>query len=251
MVFDLCLRNVIAFLNVYRKYIISCKQTQVPLSVPWDPSNQMYLSYNNVSALKLMDTKNNWVLTSEKNKVRLYTLEENHMLYVKVEMHVSVPAEQAFHLLSDLRRRKEWDRHYQECEVINQADEDDTLYRVVTPSVSKGGRGKDFILLASRRKPCDSRDPYLIALRSVTLPNHPPTEDFSRGEVLCAGFTIWEESSAVTKFTYYNQATPGVLPYISTDVAGLSSSFYSTFSACSQFLEANRDSLDALQPSSF
>lgn len=79
-----------------RKYIISCKQTEVPLSVPWDPSNQvmsfqmnthalntamtvvlkslslfvqMYLSYNNVSALKLMDTRNNWVLTSEKNKV--------------------------------------------------------------------------------------------------------------------------------------------------------------------------------------
>lgn len=29
----------------------------------------MYLSYNNVSALKLMAAKNNWVLTSEKNKV--------------------------------------------------------------------------------------------------------------------------------------------------------------------------------------
>ncbi|KAM4548738.1 acyl-coenzyme A thioesterase 11b isoform 1-T1 [Odontesthes bonariensis] len=232
-----------------RKYIISCKQTEVPLSVPWDPSNQMYLSYNNVSALKLTDTRNNWVLTSEKNKVRLYTLEENHTLCIKVEMFVSVPAEQSFHLLSDLRRRKEWDRHYEECEVINQVDEDDTIYRVVTPSVSKGGKGKDFILLASRRKPCDPRDPYLIALRSVTLPTHPPTEDYTRGEVLCAGFTIWEESSAVTKFTYYNQATPGVLPYLSTDIAGLSSSFYSTFSACSRFLEANKDSLAALPPS--
>uniref|UniRef100_A0A8C4EHU4 Acyl-coenzyme A thioesterase 11 n=1 Tax=Dicentrarchus labrax TaxID=13489 RepID=A0A8C4EHU4_DICLA len=233
-----------------RKYIISCKQTEVPLSVPWDPSNQMYLSYNNVSALKLMDTRNNWVLTSEKNKVRLYTLEENHVLCFKVEMHVGVPAEQTFHLLSDLRRRKEWDQHYEsvtECEVINQADEEDTLYRVATPSVSKRGKGKDFILLASRRKPCDARDPYLIALRSVTLPTHPPTEDYTRGEVLCAGFTIWEESSTVTKITYYNQATPGVLPYISTDIAGLSSSFYSAFSACSDFLEANKDSLASLQ----
>ncbi|CAK6955340.1 acyl-coenzyme A thioesterase 11b [Scomber scombrus] len=223
-----------------RKYIISCKQTEVPLSVPWDPSNQMYLSYNNVSALKLMDTRNNWVLTSEKNKVRLYTLEENQVLCFKVEMHVSVPAEQTFHLLSDLRRRKEWDQHYKECEVITQADEDDTLYRVATPSVRKGGKGKDFILLASRRKPCDFRDPYLIALRSVTLPTHPPTEDYTRGEVLCAGFTIWEESSTVTKITYYNQATPGVLPYISTDIAGLSSGFYNAFSACSHFLEANK-----------
>lgn len=67
------------------------------LSVPWDPSNQvglkptegkrrlarafrrlfvfqMYLSYNNVSALKLMDTRNNWVLTSEKNKVSSFAM---------------------------------------------------------------------------------------------------------------------------------------------------------------------------------
>uniref|UniRef100_A0A665URG4 Acyl-CoA thioesterase 11b n=1 Tax=Echeneis naucrates TaxID=173247 RepID=A0A665URG4_ECHNA len=238
----------IAVFYVCRKYIISSKHTEVPLSVPWDSSNQMYLSYNNVSALKLMDTRNNWILTSEKNKVRLYTLEENQMLSFKVEMHVSVGAGQTFHLLSDLRRRKEWDQHYEECEVINQADEDDTLYRVATPSVSKRGKGQDFILLASRRKPCDAGDPYLIALRSVTLPTHPPTEDYTRGEVLCAGFAIWEESSTVTKVTYYNKATPGVLPYISTDIAGLSSSFYSAFSACSHFLEANKDSVAALPP---
>uniref|UniRef100_A0A8C5DAH7 Acyl-CoA thioesterase 11b n=1 Tax=Gouania willdenowi TaxID=441366 RepID=A0A8C5DAH7_GOUWI len=233
-----------------RKYIVSCKHTEVPVSVPWDPSNQMYLSYNNVSALKLMDTRNNWVLTSEKNKVRLYTLEENHMLFFKVVMCVSVPAEQTFHLLSDLRRRKEWDRHYEECEVINQADEDDTLYRITAPSVRKGGKGQDFILLASRRKPCGPRDPYLIALRSVTLPTHPPTEECTRGEVLCAGFTIWEESPSDTKITYYNQATPGVIPYISTDIAGLSSSFYSSFAACSQFLEANKDNVVTLPKSS-
>lgn len=73
----------------------------MPVSVPWDPSNQvwitwitdvhilskaywilqlprelkqpfvfqMYLSYNNVSALKLMDARTSWVLTSEKNNV--------------------------------------------------------------------------------------------------------------------------------------------------------------------------------------
>ncbi|KAM3876166.1 acyl-coenzyme A thioesterase 11b [Diretmus argenteus] len=232
-----------------RKYILSCKQTEVPLSVPWDPSNQMYLSYNNVSALKLMAARNNWMLTSEKKKVSLYTLEENQVLCFKVEMHVNVPAEQTFHLLSDLRRRQEWDRHYENCEVIIQVDEEDTIYRVATPSVGKGGKGQDFILLASRRKPCDARDPYLIALRSVTLPTHPPTEEYTRGEVLCAGFSIWEASSTVTKITYYNQATPGVLPYISTDIAGLSSGFYCSFSACSHFLEANKDSLAALPPS--
>ncbi|XP_043102948.1 acyl-coenzyme A thioesterase 11b isoform X3 [Puntigrus tetrazona] len=232
-----------------RKYIISCKQSEVPLSVPWDPSNQMYLSYNNVSALKMLAARTNWVLTSEKNKVSLYTLEENQMLCFKVETHVAVAAKQVFLLLSDLRRRKAWDHHYQECEVITDSHEDDTIYRVVTPSVTKGGKVQDFILLASRRSPCDSGDPYLIALRSVTLPAYPPTEDYNRGEVLCAGFSIWEEDNSFTKISYYNQATPGVLPYISTDIAGLSSSFYCTFASCSAFLEENKDSLASLPTS--
>ncbi|KAA0714269.1 Acyl-coenzyme A thioesterase 11 [Triplophysa tibetana] len=226
-----------------RKYIISCKQSEVPLSVPWDPSNQMYLSYNNVSALKMLDARTNWVLTSEKNKVSLYTLEENQTLCFKVETHVAVAAEQVFLLLSDLRRRKEWDHHYQECEMITEAHEDDTIYRVVTPSVTKGGKLQDFILLASRRRPCDSGEPYLIALRSVTLPAYPPFKDHNRGEVLSAGFSIWKVDCTYTKISYYNQATPGVLPYISTDIAGLSSSFYCTFSSCNAFLEKNKGSL--------
>lgn len=40
--------------------------------------------------------------------------------------------------------------------MITEAHEDDTIYRVVTPSVTKGGKVQDFILLASRRRPCDS-----------------------------------------------------------------------------------------------
>lgn len=35
------------------------------------------------------------------------------MLCFKVEMNVCIPAEQTFHLLSDLRRRKQWDLHYE------------------------------------------------------------------------------------------------------------------------------------------
>lgn len=38
-----------------------------------------------------------------------------------------------------------------------QVNEEDTLYHVTTPSVSKVGKDNDFILLASRRKPCDAR----------------------------------------------------------------------------------------------
>uniref|UniRef100_A0A6Q2XRV6 Acyl-coenzyme A thioesterase 11 n=1 Tax=Esox lucius TaxID=8010 RepID=A0A6Q2XRV6_ESOLU len=244
-----------------RKYIISCKQTEVPLSVPWDLSNQVYLSYNNVSALKMLAARNDWVLNSEKNKVSLYTLEKKQVLSFMIEFETDISAERAFMLLSDLNRRVEWDPNY-ECELIHIVDDDDFLYRVVTPLVGWGsaspsanpqGIAQDFILLASRRQPCDSGDPYVIALRSVTLPTHPPTEGCNRGEVLCAGFSIQEVSKNVSKISYFNQASPEVLPYISTDIAGLSSSFYSIFCTCNTFLQENRDKPDPAgdqQPSS-
>uniref|UniRef100_A0A8C6SUF6 Acyl-CoA thioesterase 11 n=1 Tax=Neogobius melanostomus TaxID=47308 RepID=A0A8C6SUF6_9GOBI len=147
----------------FRKYIISRKQNEVPLSVPWDPTNQVYLSYNNVSALKMLAAQNNWRLSSEKDKVRLYTVERPSMLSYRVESEVDVPAHRAFSLLSELRARNQWDSHYKECELILRVDEDDFLYRVVSPS-GLGAVGsptgekqlQDFILLASIRKPCAS-----------------------------------------------------------------------------------------------
>ncbi|XP_037643744.1 acyl-coenzyme A thioesterase 11-like [Sebastes umbrosus] len=235
-----------------RKYIISHKQGEVPLSVPWDPRNQVYLSYNNVSALKMLAARNNWRLSSEKDKVRLYTLEQKSMLSIRVESEVDVPALTAFCLLAELSNRASWDTHYQECELIHQVDDDDFLYRVVTPAVGQGGVGsptsaqqcegilQDFILLASNRKPCGSGDPYIIALRSVSLPTHPPTEGYNRGEVLCAGFTILETKNNTSVISYYNQTSPEVLPYISTDIAGLSSTFYHNFCSFSKYLTRKR-----------
>lgn len=44
---------------------------------------------------------------------------------------------------------------------------------------------------------------------------------------------------------YYNQATPGYLAYVTTNVAGLSSSFCATFEACERFLLKNKDDLIA------
>uniref|UniRef100_A0A8C7XLR5 Acyl-CoA thioesterase 11a n=1 Tax=Oryzias sinensis TaxID=183150 RepID=A0A8C7XLR5_9TELE len=217
-----------------RKYIISCKQSEAPLSVPWDPRNQVYLSYNNVSALKMLAAKKSWRLSTEKDQVCLYTLEQKSMLSIRVEKVVDVPAATAFALLAELSNRTLWDTHYKECELIQRVDEDDFIYRVVTPS--KEEILQDFILLTSVRKPCSPGDPYVIALRSVTLPTHPPFEKCNRGEVLCAGFTILETENKKSLIRYYNQASPEVLPYISNDVAGLSSSFYHTFCACSEYL---------------
>nr|XP_044995082.1 acyl-coenzyme A thioesterase 11 isoform X2 [Jaculus jaculus]XP_044995083.1 acyl-coenzyme A thioesterase 11 isoform X2 [Jaculus jaculus] len=226
-----------------RKYIVSCEQTEVPLSVPWDPSNQVYLSYNNVSSLKMLVAKSNWVLSLENNQVRLYTLEEDRFLSFHMEMVVHVDAAQAFLLLSDLRRRPEWDKHYRSAELVQRVDEDDAIYHVISPALSADARPQDFVILASRRKPCDSGDPYVIALRSVTLPTHRETPGYQRGENLCSGFCLWREGEQLTKVSYYNQATPGFLNYVTTNVAGLSSELSTTFKACAQFLLDNRSDL--------
>lgn len=42
------------------------------------------------------------------------------------------------------------------------------------------------------------------------------------------------------QISYYNQASPEVLPYISSDIAGLSTSFYNIFRSCREYLTANR-----------
>ncbi|KAG8436864.1 hypothetical protein GDO86_007810 [Hymenochirus boettgeri] len=222
-----------------RKYVTSCKQSEVPISVPWDPSNQVYLSYNNVSALKMLVAKADWVLASEINKVRLYTLEEDGYLSFRVEMRVCIDAREAFELLSDLRRRSQWDSYYQECKLLQQVNGDDAIYHVISTLRSMENRLQDFIIMASRRHPCDVGDPYVVAFRSVTLPTHPACSEYARGETLCAGFCIWREEEHMTKISYYNQFTPGFVQYITTNIAGLSSDFYTTFHSCERYLLEN------------
>ncbi|KAM9325452.1 acyl-coenzyme A thioesterase 11 [Gastrophryne carolinensis] len=218
-----------------RKYVISCKQSEVPLSVPWDPSNQVYLSYNNVSALKMLISRSEWVLTAEINKVRLYTLEDTTFLSFRVEIEINVDAKQTFNLLSDMRCRPHWDYHYKECQLLQQVNKDDAIYRVVTTIRNTEKKPQDFIILASRRPPCDIGDPYVVAFRSVSLPTCPPTEEYARGETLCSGFCIWSEGE-LTKISYYNQFTPGIVSQLTNNIVGLSSSFSVTFQACASYL---------------
>ncbi|XP_044527770.1 acyl-coenzyme A thioesterase 11-like [Gracilinanus agilis] len=106
----------------------------------------------------MLMAKDTWVLASEINKIKLYTLEDDKFLSFHMEMTVHTDTTQAFLLLSDLRRRPEWDKHYKSVELIQQVDEDDAIYHVISPVLAGAADGKpqDFVILASRRKPCDS-----------------------------------------------------------------------------------------------
>ncbi|PIO36723.1 hypothetical protein AB205_0196020 [Aquarana catesbeiana] len=135
-----------------RKYVISCKQSEVPLSVPWDPSNQALCnSIHLYIILEMTSSENVFVLLS---KVQLYTLEDSAFLSFKLDIMVTVNAKQTFNLLSDLCRRKQWDPFYKECQLLQQVNEDDAIYHVISTVPSAEGKPQDYILLASRRLPC-------------------------------------------------------------------------------------------------
>ncbi|KAJ8261149.1 hypothetical protein COCON_G00168720 [Conger conger] len=223
-------------IRMARKHILSFKD-EGPLSVPWDKSNQVYLGYNNVAALTVLAGKQAWEATSNlQNKIGIFVNEEQGWLSLKVEMEVGASAFHVFSLLSDLRQRPLWDKHYSSCEEVEQADVEEAVYHVKCPSVN-GSRGRDFVILLSKRQPCKDSDPFIIALRSVTVATAPPQQDYVRSEAQCAGFLIHSSGHTSCKVSYYNQVTSGVLPYIAGTLAGWSKSMEETALSCIAFLE--------------
>uniref|UniRef100_A0A671LBH6 Acyl-CoA thioesterase 12 n=1 Tax=Sinocyclocheilus anshuiensis TaxID=1608454 RepID=A0A671LBH6_9TELE len=187
-------------------------------------SVKVYLGYNNVAALTVLAGK------------RVYVHEEADKLSLKVEMKVKTTAFYAFSLLADLQLRPQWDKNYLSCEEVEKADEEETIYHIKCTTVN-GSKSRDFVVLLSKRQPCKDGDPYVIALRSVTVATVPPEENSIRSEVKCAGFLVHEIGYSTCKVSYYNQVTSGVLPYVEGNIAGWSKSMEETAMSCILFLE--------------
>uniref|UniRef100_A0A8C1DDD3 Acyl-CoA thioesterase 12 n=1 Tax=Cyprinus carpio carpio TaxID=630221 RepID=A0A8C1DDD3_CYPCA len=166
----------------------------------------------------------------------LYCITEADKLSLKVEMKVKTTACYAFSLLADLRLRPQWDQNYLSCEEVEKADEEETIYHIKCTTVN-GSKSRDFVVLLSKRQPCKNGDPYVIALRSVTVATVPPEENSIRSEVKCAGFLVHEIGYSTCKVSYYNQVTSGVLPYVEGNIAGWSKSMEETAMSCITFLE--------------
>ncbi|XP_077099653.1 acetyl-coenzyme A thioesterase isoform X2 [Siphateles boraxobius] len=192
-------------IRMARKHILYSRD-EGPISVPWDRSNQVYLGYNNVAALTVLAGKRGWEASNINDK------------------------------LADLRLRPQWDKNYLSCEEVEKADEEETIYHIKCATVN-GGKSRDFVFLLSKRQPCKNGDPYVIALRSVTVATVPPEENSIRSEAKCAGFVIHEMGFLTCKVSYYNQVTSGVLPYVEGNLAGWSKSMEETAMSCISFLE--------------
>uniref|UniRef100_A0A3L7I5N7 Acetyl-coenzyme A thioesterase n=1 Tax=Cricetulus griseus TaxID=10029 RepID=A0A3L7I5N7_CRIGR len=218
-----------------RKYVISHKK-EVPLSTQWDVSKKGSLSNTNVEALKNLASKSGWEVTTTLDKIKIYTLEEQDAISVKVEKCVSSPAHTAYHLLSDFTNRPLWDPHYITCDVVDQVSEDDLIY-YVTCSVANGDKPKDFVVLVSRRKPLKDDNTYTVAMKSVSLPSIPPSPQYIRSEVICAGFLIQAINSSSCTVAYLNQMSDSILPYFAGNIGGWSKSIEEAAAACIKFIE--------------
>ncbi|XP_019373732.1 PREDICTED: acyl-coenzyme A thioesterase 12 [Gavialis gangeticus] len=229
-------------IRLARKFILSGKNDEP--SDPWDRSNQAYLSYSNVATLTVLATKPGWEITRTLYNIKIFTHEESDILSIKIEMQVEIPSDLAFFLLSDFRLRPRWDKHYLTCEVIEVVNENEKIYYITSPPVN-GNKPKDFLVLVSRRQPCKPGDPYVIAVRSVTLKTMPPSPSHCRSEIRCAGFQIYSDGDNSCMVSYFNQVTSGVLPYFAANLTGSSKSIEDTASECIRFLESERSKINS------
>ncbi|ELR49948.1 Acyl-coenzyme A thioesterase 12, partial [Bos mutus] len=222
-----------------RKYVISHKE-EVPLCIYWDIGNQVSLSNGNVEALKSLAAKSGWEVTSAVEKIKIYTLEEHDSLSVWVEKHVKRPAYLVYHLLSNFTKRPLWDPHYMSCEVIDRVNEDDQIYYITCPVVNND-KPKDLVVLVSRRRPLEDGHTYVVAVRSVILPSVPPSPQYVRSEIECAGFLIHATDSSSCIVSYFNQISASILPYFAGNLGGWSKSIEETAASCIQFIESATD----------
>uniref|UniRef100_A0A8C9F4R4 Acyl-CoA thioesterase 12 n=1 Tax=Pavo cristatus TaxID=9049 RepID=A0A8C9F4R4_PAVCR len=168
--------------------------------------------------------------------IKVWTHEDGDVLSLKVEMQVKTASHVAFSLLSNFTYRQQWDKHFLTCEVLQAVSEDDRIYYVTSPPPPMTGhQPRDFVILVSRRQPLD--EPYVVAVKSVTLTSMPPSSEYCRSEILCAGFQIYSDCSSSCRVYYFNQMTSGLMPYLAANLTGSLNSIEDTALECVKFLE--------------
>ncbi|XP_033019820.1 acetyl-coenzyme A thioesterase isoform X3 [Lacerta agilis] len=231
-------------IRLARKYILLKQEDNCTLDF-WDRGNQADKIESNVTALTVLAEKPGWeMISTSLDYIKMFTLEETDALSVKVEMQVRISSELAFSLLSDFRHHVQWAKHYSTCKVIQNVTEEDKIYHITSISIN-GNKPDDFLILVSQRKPCKTGDPYIIAVRSVALTSVPPSENYCRREIKCAGFLIYPDGNS-SFVSYCIQGTPGVMPYVAATLDGSSKSIEDTASGCIHFLELQSSTMDCI-----
>ena len=198
------------------------------IAIPWKPRISHLLNYNNIETLVKLYELTSWEQVRSSSGVTAFKRDTDNYLCVKVVFNVQIPPEKAFELLKDESRRNQWDALTIKVEVAEVVDDEDDIIHVVLESKERDAmKPDDLVLLVSRRVPCDKRDYFTIAYRSVKYAMIPPLPEYNRKEHLCSGMLITEIEGEPRKatITYINQTTRELEAYILEDLAG-STEFY-------------------------
>ncbi|CAH3114424.1 unnamed protein product [Porites lobata] len=215
------------------------------IAIPWNHNISQLLNYNNVEALVKLYELTKWEQVRSSSGVTLFKCESDSYLCVKATLCVAVPPGEVFALLRNENGRKEWDPLLIKVEVAEVVDDDDEiLHMVLENNMRNATKPDDVVLLVSRRIPCDTRDHFTIAYRSVKLTTLPPFPEYNRKEHLCSGLLIKETEGEKGKstITYINQTTRELEPYVLGDLAGVTEFYVKRFRPLEAFLLKNASS---------
>ncbi|EPY79522.1 acyl-coenzyme A thioesterase 12 [Camelus ferus] len=141
---------------------------------------------------------------------------------------------------SNRSSQKKTNPSYQSCEVIDRVSEDDQIYYITCPVVNDD-KPKDLVVLVSRRRPVKDGNTYTVAVKSVILPSVPPSPQYVRSEITCAGFLIHAIDNSSCTVSYFNQISASIFPYFAGNLGGWSKSIEETAASCIQFIENATD----------
>uniref|UniRef100_A0A8C6K4D9 Uncharacterized protein n=1 Tax=Melopsittacus undulatus TaxID=13146 RepID=A0A8C6K4D9_MELUD len=191
------------------------------------PTTQVILSCSNIAALTHLAAKPGWEVTSPLDDDGIYVcmvfFVEYAVAYIRVCMCIKCIC--------------------RTCKVLQAVNEDDKIYYVTSPPMT-GHKPRDFVILVSQRQPFKPSEPYIVAVKSVTLTSMPPSSEYLRSEILCAGFQTYSDSNSSCTVCYFNQVTSGVMPYFAANLTGSSKSIEGTALECIKFLEMNNSKLN-------
>lgn len=212
------------------------------IAIPWNPRISQLLNYNNIEALVKLYQLTKWEEVQSSSGVTLSKCDSDNYLCVKVTYSIQVPPEAVFSLLSNEQARKEWDPLLIKVQVMEIVDDgDEILHMVLENKMRNATKPDDVVLLVSRRVPCDGRDHFAVAYRSVTLTTLPPFPEYNRKEHLCSGILIKETEGEQGKstITYINQTTRELQSYVMGDLMGVTAFYVKRFKKLESFLLEN------------
>ena len=155
---------------------------------------------------------------------------------------MGVGPEAGFKLLQRalLQDRKLWDKLCVSAEVLKGLTNDDSICGLVMKPLDHRERIRDFIVLTSIRSPIIPSiiSPFALAYTSVEIEQFPPNPSYDRGQVISSGYLCSEVEgdSDRIRITYLHQISSTVLPFVASDLMGLSNVVEIVFSGMQKYI---------------